>query len=208
MPTKLLTKTTVDKLPYAQSGVVLYFDTKVKGFGVRVSKSMKTYFAEGRVNGKTRRVKIGLHGNNLSTELGRKKAQKILSMMNEGIDPNAEKQGKKDRNKITLIRTFKDYLEARKDLKTKTLYDYERVILRSFSDWENKALLDISTVMVAKRHKKIGDSFGKAYSNLSMRVLRALFNFAISDYGEIIHQNPVKSLSDTRAWYRIDKRRT
>lgn len=208
MPTKLLTKTTVDKLPFSESGVVLYFDTKVKGFGVRVSKSMKTYFAEGRVNGKTRRVKIGLHGSSLSTELGRKRAQKILSMMNEGIDPNAEKRGNKDRNKITLRRTFKDYLEARKDLKPKTLYDYERVINRSFSDWQNKALLDISSAMVAQRHKKIGDDYGKAYANLSMRVLRALFNFAIASYGEIIYKNPVKSLSDTRAWYRIDKRRT
>ena len=71
MPTKNLTKTNVDLLPFSSSGVVLYFDQKLTGFGVRVSKTTKTYFAESRVNGKTRRVKIGLHGKDMTTEMGR-----------------------------------------------------------------------------------------------------------------------------------------
>ncbi len=208
MPTKNLTKTNVDLLPFSSSGVVLYFDQKLTGFGVRVSKTTKTYFAESRVNGKTRRVKIGLHGKDMTTEMGRRQAQKLLSQMNDGIDPNADKRGAKDRNKITLELVFNEYLETRKDLKPKTLYDYNRVIKLSFSDWYKKAVLDISTGMITKKHKNIGKDHGNAYANLSMRVLRAIFNFAMAQYGELIVKNPVKILSDTRGWYRIEKRRT
>ena len=208
MPTKNLTKTNVDLLPFSSSGVVLYYDQKLKGFGVRVSKTTKTYFAESRVNGKTRRVKIGLHGNDMTTEMGRRQAQGLLSQMNDGIDPNADKRGAKDRNKITLEKVFNEYLETRKDLKPKTLYDYDRVMKLSFADWHKKAVLDISSAMVAKKHKTIGKGHGNAYANLSMRVLRAIFNFAIAQHGEFVIKNPVKILSDTRGWYRIEKRRT
>jgi integrase len=208
MPTKSLTKTNVDLLPFSSSGVVLYYDQKLKGFGVRVSKTTKTYFAESRVNGKTRRVKIGLHGKDMTTEMGRKQAQKLLSLMNDGIDPNADKRGAKERNKITLEKVFNDYVETRKDLKPKTLYDYDRIMKLSFADWHKKAVLDISSAMVTKKHKTIGKNHGNAYANLSMRVLRAIFNFAMAQYGDLLVKNPVKILSDTRGWFRIEKRRT
>ena len=54
---------------------------------------------------------------------------------------------------------------------------------------------------------------GEAYANLAMRVLRALFNFAAGQYEDsqgksLIPENPVKRLSQTRAWYRIERRQT
>jgi hypothetical protein len=75
----------------------------------------------------------------------------------------------------------------------------------SFSDWANKPLLDITKDLVAKRHSKLGES-SEARANLSMRVLRALFNFAIMQYEDaqgrvLIADNPVKRLSQARAWY-------
>jgi hypothetical protein len=46
-----------------------------------------------------------------------------------------------------------------------------------------------------------------------MRILRALFNFAAGQYEDaearsLIQENPVKRLSQTRAWYRIERRQT
>lgn len=46
-----------------------------------------------------------------------------------------------------------------------------------------------------------------------MRVLRALFNFAAGQYEDaagrsLIPENPVNRLSQTRAWYRIERRQT
>jgi integrase len=46
-----------------------------------------------------------------------------------------------------------------------------------------------------------------------MRLLRALFNFAAGKYEDaqgksLITENPVKRLSQTRAWYRVERRQT
>ena len=46
-----------------------------------------------------------------------------------------------------------------------------------------------------------------------MRLLRALFNFAAGQYEDaqgktMITENPVKRLSQTRAWYRVERRQT
>jgi integrase len=46
-----------------------------------------------------------------------------------------------------------------------------------------------------------------------MRVLRALFNFAAGQYEDVagrslITENPVRRLSQTRAWYRVERRQT
>ncbi|TID99820.1 integrase, partial [Legionella pneumophila] len=54
---------------------------------------------------------------------------------------------------------------------------------------------------------------GEAYANLAMRVLRALFNFAAGQYEDaqgksLIMENPVRRLSQTRAWYRVERRQT
>jgi integrase len=83
----------------------------------------------------------------------------------------------------------------------------------AFPDWLNKPLLNISKDKVAKRHTNLGEEHGEAYANLAMRVLRALFNFAAGQYEDgkgrsLITENPVKRLSQTRAWYRIERRQT
>lgn len=42
--------------------VLFYRDDELKGFGLKVTKGSMSYFAEGRVNGSTRRVTLGRHG--------------------------------------------------------------------------------------------------------------------------------------------------
>ncbi len=54
-----MTVSCVKALEHPKKGQVIYFDTRLPGFGIRVGKSKKTYFAEKRVNRKTKRVTIG-----------------------------------------------------------------------------------------------------------------------------------------------------
>lgn len=66
--------------------------------------------------------------------------------------------------------------------------------------------------MIAKRHSKLGER-SEAQANLTMRFLRALFNFAAGQYEDskghsLIIENPVKRLSKTRAWYRVERKQT
>src|SRR5207237_10346615 len=80
------------------------------------------------------------------------------------------------------------------------------------SSLQYKPLLDITKDLVARRHSKLGET-SQARANLSMRVLRALFNFAMTQYEDtqgrsLITDNPVKRLSQSRAWYRVERRQS
>jgi integrase len=84
--------------------------------------------------------------------------------------------------------------------------------LESFDDWRKKPVIEITRDMVAKRHSKLGER-SEARANLAMRLLRAMFNFAAGEYEDetgkpFILENPVKRLSHTRAWYRVNRRQT
>ncbi len=114
---------------------------------------------------------------------------------------------------ITLGEVFQDYLKTRKELKAKTLYDYERIMCVALADWQGKPLLSITKDKIAKRHTMLGENNGNSYANLTMRMLRALFNFAIGQYEDahgnpFISENPVKRLSQTRAWYHVERRQS
>jgi integrase len=213
-----LTKLVVDKLPTpsanisGQTSQKRYYDEAMKGFGVRVtSGGTKAFFVEKLIGKKLRRITIG-HYPALTAEMARRKAQALLGQIAMGIDPLAEKRAAQARE-VTLKEAYEDYKKARKNLKPSTLYNYERVLNGPFDSWKNKPLLSITKDKIAKHHEHIGIYHGEAFANLSMRVLRALFNFASGQYEDsqgksLILENPVKRLSQTRAWYRIERRQT
>jgi hypothetical protein len=59
MPTIRLTKRTIEAVPFAATGQVLYRDEELTGFGLRVGNRAKTFFAEGQVQRRTIRLTIG-----------------------------------------------------------------------------------------------------------------------------------------------------
>jgi integrase len=212
-----LTKIFVDKLmiPISSGKSTAqkrYYDDTLKGFGVRVtSGGTKAFFVEKNISHKLRRITIGRYPD-LTVEQARKEANKLLGKIATGIDPVAEKQASKVKS-IQLNQAFEDYLKVRKTLKPKTLYDYKRIMTIAFKDWQNKPLLSITKDNISKRHEVLAEKHGKAYANLAMRMLRAVFNFASSQYEDaqgrsLISENPIKRLSQTRAWYRIERRQT
>lgn len=206
-----LTKTVVDNLPPPPSGYALHLDTELKGFGVRVtSTGVKSYYLEKRIDGKPRRIKIGRHGE-LTAEQARKEAVKLAGSIASGGNPVAEQRRARLAAK-TLNEVFADYQESRKDLKQSTIKDMARAIKEAFPDWQDQPLTKITPAMVEQRHQEFGKR-SQARANLSMRYLRALFNFAAAKYQDddgkpLIDSNPVKKLSQTRSWYRVDRRQT
>jgi hypothetical protein len=87
-----LTKTFVDSLPLSPDKQVIYRDSELIGFALRVTIS-KVYVVERRIgNGKSSvRVTIGKHGEITPTQ-ARDQATKLLGLMAQGINPNQEKQ--------------------------------------------------------------------------------------------------------------------
>jgi integrase len=205
-----LTKAVIDKLPVPGSGYALYRDDELSGFGVRVTHAgVKSFFLEKRIHRKVKRLTIGRYGV-LTAEQARREAVKLLGRIASGGDPVADK-AQAELESITLAEAFEGYLEARKSLKPRTIKDMHDA-MRGFQDWLKKPLLSISRDMVARRHRQLGEA-SQARANLAMRYLRAIFNFAIAEYTDakgkpLLTDNPVKKLSQTRAWYRVDRRQT
>lgn len=220
-----LTKSYVDSIVFVEKGQTFHRDTELRGFALRVGKTAKTYVAETKVAGKVRRVTIGKHGP-FTPEQARQEAKKHLANMSSGINPNDIKAELKLKS-ITLGEVLEAFLIARKNLKPRTIYDYKRMLgilppskISTMDsrekpilviDWRNKPIKEITKDMVEKRHGLIGER-SEAQANLAMRLLRALFNFAIAKYEDskgnpLIVENPVRRLSQTRAWYKIDRKK-
>ena len=206
-----ITKTAVENLPFSTTGQVIYRDTKQEGFGVLVGKRYKSYIVERKLKGRTVRKSLG-RITEISAEQARTEAQHYRSLMGKGINPN--EQDKLDRaNKVSLQKVFDEFLKTRKNLKPRTIYDYKRIMDSYFKDWLEKPIVSLSKDMISRRHVKIGNENGEPQANGAMRVLRAVINFASGRYEDgkgkpLITENPVRRLSQTRAWYRVDRRRT
>ncbi|UTW46762.1 integrase family protein [Bacterioplanoides sp. SCSIO 12839] len=212
-----LTKSFIDKVeppplkPDGKPTQVFYRDDTLKGFALRVwSGGTKTFILEKRIDGRVRRMTIAKYGE-LTPAQARAKAQELLGEIAKGNDPAEEKRIRKSRN-ITLIEAFEDYLNTRKDLKSGTINNYRKCMNGCFSDWHRKRIADISKSMVQERHSDIGGR-APARANNAMRVLRAVFNHVIAKHNgdsakPIVETNPVDGISQTRGWYRVDRRQS
>jgi len=208
-----LTKAFVDKVVApTDKDQAFYRDDQLRGFALRVtSAGTKSFIVEKNIGNKVRRMTLGKYGA-LTVEQARKEAQKIIGQIATGVDPLAQRRATK-MNAVTLNQVFADYIEARKSLKHNTLYNYKRVLAVGFANWGNKPLISITKDKVARHHMVLGKERGEAYANLAMRLLRAIFNFAAGQYEDaqgksLATENPVKRLSQTRAWYRIERRQS
>lgn len=206
-----LTKTTVDKLPIPEKEAIFYRDDELRGFGVKVFPSgAKSFFLEKRVMGKVKRITIGRFGE-VTMEQARKEAVKLAGQIATGGDPVAEKAQKKLEG-TTLRQGFETYLK-RRTLKPQTVFDINRCMKEVYPDWLDKPMVRVTPDMVVKRHRDYGQAHSEARANLAMRYLRAIFNFAAAEFTTaegkpVIEGNPVKKLSQTKSWHRVDRRRT
>ena len=159
-----LTKTSVEKLPYADKGKqVDYLDSDLDGFGIRVSATGKKYFVRRLIGKKRVRVMIGSHPIK-TAEDARGEARVKLGVMESGVDPNEVKREKirqvtkqaeeEQRQSITLEKAFTVYLDKRK-LKPNTVTLYRRLFDLYLSDWLKLPISSITASLVNQRHSDI-----------------------------------------------------
>lgn len=208
-----LSKSVIDamEIPSAGQAVIIYRDTLLPGFGVRITANgVRTYIVEKRLKGRSKRISIGRHGV-LTVDQGRKKAQQLLAEISVGEDPLAKRRAERLQG-ITLNEAAEAYLTARKSLKERSIADYRRHLEKSFGEWQGTSLSRITREMVSKRHTSLGAK-SPAQADQAMRFLRAVFNYAQSAYTDpngdpLIRDNPVKALTQTRAWHPQKRRQT
>lgn len=203
-----LTKTKVEALPVPSEGQALYWDTDAKGFGVRVNATgTRSYIAQGRVNGKTRRFTIGPHGL-LTCDEARKRALSTLLGMRDGVDPKAEKK-RAAAHGVTLREVMADYLAHKRTkhgpLRPASKADIEKHVTKSFKDWADQPVVNITRDACVKTFRELSKG-APAQANQAFRNLRALLNWAreqnSTPEGEypILPVNPVTAMFRSAQW--------
>ncbi len=204
MPSLRFTRRAIDEIPFAQKGQVLYRDTMLPGFGLRVGAQSKVFFAEGQVNRRTRRVTIG-RADVFAPEVARKKALTILGDMADGHDPNAEKR-QEAAEQVTLGLALERFLEVR-TLSAHTVSHYQRTERLYLKSWRKTPLNEITRQMVLKKHQDIGTMHGETTANNVMRHFRSIYNFVAATQDNF-PANPVQILTQARVWYKERRRQT
>lgn len=218
-----LTKTFVDKVEPPASDYQIHWDDKLPGYGLRVTANgVRSFVAQGRVNGKAVITTIGRYG--LFTEdAARKKAQKVLQDMREGIDPRAVNKAEAAM-KVTLQEVLDAYVGRPGKLKDSTAAEYRRHVEKTFAKWAPLPIASITRDMVKERHAALvkggleGKKAAPASANAAFVTLRILIRFAMDEYRQadgtpLIRDNPVDALKHhwaklgTRTERYIDRRK-
>ena len=206
------TKKDLDHLDLPPAGKRIYFrDSKTPGLQLMVTdKGTKTFYLYKKIQGRPTRIKLG-HYPDITPNKARSKAYKTLGKLADGIDPTTQKKSKRA-EKITLLEVLDDYLKYKK-LKDSTIYDYRNTVTNALGKWLHRPIITITPEKVMRKHRKLTDTSGPAYANNALRILRALYNYVRDEFEDekgrsLFPENPVRRLSQTRSWNRLQRRQT
>lgn len=206
MPKLHLTKVNIDKVAKPGTGTVIYVDTRIKGFGLRVTKSgAASFIVQGvvRGQGKERRVTIGTYGA-WTVDDARRRADEIRHKLEDGIDP-VEERKQSEAAKVTLRQVANSYFARPGMLKESTRTEMDRHVTHVFAAWQERAIASITPAECRKRYSEMatkglrGKGPAPVQAQASMITLRTLINFARDEYvlangKPIIEANPTAIL--------------
>jgi integrase len=217
MPSLKFTQKVLEKLPF-EDGQVDYFDTTTPGFGLRVGKKSKSFFAQKKVVGKDTRKTVGKLGQ-YTLEEAREIVLDYIHEMRKGVNPTDREKEEKaaveaDKAKdMTLTEVLEDMLNVRRgQLKETTVKQYRQFCNVYLRDWESLPLRKVTREMVLARHREITSTGikGKGASgsaDLTFRYFRKIWNHADARWQDTFGKNPVKVLSDMSVWNKLPRRK-
>jgi integrase len=195
----------------------VYHDDLVTGLSLRISKERTiTFFVQKRdVNHRVIKTTVGRYPT-VTIQQARDIATDLLRQIARGINPNNLKREAIGKKHITLRKVLNDYILSRgTNLEDSTIKGYKGAF-KYLSDWVDKPLSDITRDMVEQRHRDItwgnvGFKASPTRANYVMRVVRALFNYAIGQYEDersepLFLHNPTQRITHNKAWNK-EKRR-
>jgi integrase len=199
-----ITKAFIDRVKAPATAYDNHWDDSVKGYGLRVtSGGKKVFFVQGRVKGKPVQFTLGPYGA-LTEDVARKRAQKVLQDMREGIDPR-DAQKEDAAAKVTLREVANAYLYERPGmLRDATIVEKNRHIETVFAAWKDKPIASITEADVRKRYtematKGLRGTPAPGQAQIAMTTLSVLINFAMRRYKRadgtpLLAHNPVAAM--------------
>jgi integrase len=201
--THKLSQKFVDQLPYAENGKSrIYFDNVLKGFGVSVGKTVKSYILQREVNRKSVRVTIG-RSTEISTARARENARDLLHAMRGGKNPNVERKAaitaEQKRRAVTLRKVLNSHVQSLKIKGNKhAIKTYPEILEFHAADWLDMPVVMLTRDKVIEKHRKIGEK-SPAMANKTFRVIRSLLNQYRIEHPNYL--NPVEILSLKKLWF-------
>ena len=184
MARKRINKTNVDAVePLARE--VMLWDDRIAGFGLKTTPAgAKTYLFQYRLGGRagrTRRYTIGKHGS-ITAEAARKEADRLATLVRQGVDPQQEKQ---DTARRAIDLAFKPYAERFIEdclkVRWKASHKDGEALLRRYviPVLGNKPLPDIGRADIRAVLKPVSRKVATCRNLFA--VLRRLFRWAVSE---------------------------
>ena len=201
MPKARITRTSVERLPKSDSQVI-YWDTKLIGFGVRCNPDSRSWVVSYRIDSQEHRKTLG-RCDRVDIDVAYTQAEAIIRDAAQNISP----AGRIKLNApapvsapVTLQMIYAEYLVARRHMKASTAAKYQEHIDRYLSDWLPLRMADITPDMIVAKHAEICTHAPVVADNV-IGLVRALMNFAIDMHdGSIIARNPVAKLNKLDGW--------
>lgn len=163
----------------------------VKGFGVRRQRGDAAYVIKYRVFGRQRFVTIGRHGSPWTPDRARREAKRLLGLVADGKDPQAEKIEARAKAADTLGKVADEYLKhAKKKQKPRSYAETERHLLVNRKPLHSVSVFHLRRRQVAAHLAKLEDERGRVTAARARAALSAMFNWAIREGFEIA-ANPV-----------------
>ncbi len=164
-----------------KSGQAEIWDSRIRGFGVRISSGgTKSFILLYRYNGRPRRMTLGRYPT-LSLADARKLANDALYKLSHGTDPGAEKVRERRMPAIENFDAFVDhFIETYARRKNRSADETARLLRREFvAVWRSRPLREISKQDVAAVLDRIMNAGKETTANRSLAAIRKLFNWAV-----------------------------
>ena len=189
MPVLKITKRNVDAAPVPEKGDAYFWDTELRGFGLRVTpRGVRSYVLQYRLPSRpARRLTIGVHGSPWTPDKARDRAAELLMDVKRGDDP-VHAANKRTRAAVELeftkyVDTFTEgYLKAQwRD----TWADAKRQLeLHVVPHLKGRPLPEIEKHELAKVIQRLRDR--PALARNTHATLRRMFRWAV-DQGDLLH---------------------
>lgn len=172
-----------------------YWDTELRGFGIVVRATSRSFIVQKDVRGRSVRVTIGKFPT-WTTDAARKRARKLIVEMDEGGNPNRRKREESVRG-VTLAEAMEWHHEAMRadECSPRSIESMKYEVGLYLADWLKRPLAEITRNDCATRHARITEQHGPYAANRSMRFFRACYRTADKRLEEDLPRCPVVAVN-------------